>query len=150
MTCTGAPAVKQLLFAAALLLGAWLTWRVPPRHAARDQCVSARADLVQLVPPSEHRLRSPQRGTRHATFLIYSWNYAMFNQTLRNLLDEGFSRLVRACVLALHSNTGSKLTHQLRSKHPRIDKGVSSQPSLQDKGWVAVCASFFIAQDVCL
>ena len=102
MKCTGAPAIKQLLFAAALLLGVWLAWQVPPRLAARDQHVPERADLVQLVPPSAHRLRLSQRGMRHATFLIYSWNYAMFNQTLRNLLDEGFSRLVRACVPVPH------------------------------------------------
>ena len=101
MKCTSAPAIKQLLFAAALLLGAWLAWQVPPRLAARNQHVPERADLVQLVPPPAHRLHLSQRGMRHATFLIYSWNYAMFNQTLRNLLDEGFSRLVRGRAPAL-------------------------------------------------
>ena len=105
MRCTSAPAPKRLLVAAALLLGAWLAWQLPPRHAARDQQVPARADLVQLLPPPGQGLRSAQRGTRHATFLIYSWNYAMFNQTLRNLLDEGFSCVVHARVLVLHSTT---------------------------------------------
>jgi len=89
------PFTEKVLFAAALLLAGWFLWQVIPPKDVPVQPVPARADLMQLVPaPNLRQAPLPRRGACHATFLIYSWNYAMFNQTLRNLLYEGFSTLV--------------------------------------------------------
>ncbi len=89
-----APAAKPLLAAVALCLLATCLWAASQWRNAEPPPAPARADLVQLVRPAAGARAARRRGARHATFLIYSWNYAMFNQTLRNLLDEGFGGLV--------------------------------------------------------